>query len=70
MSIEHLMTIREVSALLRVSQQTLYKMVDQGTIPALRIGNQWRFDRSRVLSWIQKGGAAANDNDLSEERLS
>lgn len=63
------MTVKEVSALLRVSQQTLYKMLEQGTIPALRIGNQWRFDRNRVLCWIQQGGAAANDSEVSHEKL-
>jgi excisionase family DNA binding protein len=58
MPLDNLMTVKEVSALLRVSQQTLYKMLEQGTIPALKIGNQWRFDRNRVLEWIQQGGAS------------
>ena len=42
------MTVREVAALLRVSPQTLYKMLEQGSIPAVKIGSQWRFDREQI----------------------
>lgn len=55
MSLDNLLTVKEVSALLRVSPQTLYKMLEQGCIPALRIGNQWRFERQRVLEWLERG---------------
>ena len=57
MGLDNLMTVKEVAALLRVSPQTLYKMLEQGSIPAVRIGNQWRFDRERVIHWIAEGGA-------------
>lgn len=53
MDLDNLMTVKEVAALLRVSPQTLYKMLEQGSIPALRIGNQWRFDRERVKAWLE-----------------
>jgi excisionase family DNA binding protein len=35
---EELMTLKEVARYLRLSPQTLYKMVEQGSIPALRAG--------------------------------
>ncbi len=57
MSLDNLLTVKEVSALLRVSPQTLYKMLEQGIIPALRVGNQWRFERQRVMEWLEQGGA-------------
>lgn len=47
------MTVKEVAALLRVSPQTLYKMLEQGTIPAVKIGSQWRFDRDQIREWIR-----------------
>ena len=56
MELDNLLTVKEVAELLRVSPQTLYKMLEQGRIPALRIGNQWRFDRGRVTEWIENGG--------------
>ena len=53
MSLENLMTVKEVAALLRVSPQTLYKMLDQGEIPAVKVGSQWRFDRNRIRDWLE-----------------
>jgi excisionase family DNA binding protein len=57
MTLKHLMTVKEVAALLRVSTQTLYKMLEQGQIPAVRVGSQWRFDRDKVKGWIESQGA-------------
>jgi excisionase family DNA binding protein len=57
---ENLMTVKEVAALLRVSPQTLYKMLEQGHIPAVKIGSQWRFDRERIRVWLNdQTGATA-----------
>ena len=55
MELDNLLTVKEVAHLLRVSTQTLYKMLEQGSIPALRIGNQWRFDRQQVTEWLTTG---------------
>ncbi len=52
MELESLLTANEVAKLLRLSTQTLYKMVDDGTIPAVKVGNRWRFDRTSVSSWL------------------
>ncbi len=47
-----LLTAKEVANLLRLSQQTLYKMLNDGDIPAIRVGNQWRFDHEALKAWI------------------
>lgn len=38
MTVGRLLTAREVSLVLRVSQTTLYRMIQRGEIPAVRIG--------------------------------
>ena len=64
--IENLMTVKEVSALLRVSPQTLYKMLEQGNIPAVKVGSQWRFDRTQIRDWIQgQSGSKATRNGIA-----
>ncbi len=55
--LENLLTVKEVASMLRVSTQTLYKMLEQGTIPAVKIGSQWRFEGDQIREWI-KGQAA------------
>lgn len=50
---EELMTLKEVARYLRLSAQTVYKMVEQGGIPALRAGGQWRFSKAEVDAWMR-----------------
>jgi len=56
---QNLLTVKEVAALLRVSAQTLYKMLEAGDIPAVKVGSQWRFDRDKIRDWIEGRAASA-----------
>ncbi|HUW23886.1 MAG TPA: helix-turn-helix domain-containing protein [bacterium] len=51
---QRLMTIREVADYLRLSKVTVYKMTRQGKIPALKIGKQWRYNKSEIDSWVKQ----------------
>ena len=45
----NLLTVTEVAALLRVSEQTVYRMTRAGKLAgATRVGNSWRFDSRRL----------------------
>ncbi len=59
-SIENLLTIKEVAHLLRLTPQTLYKMLKQGDIPAVKIGSQWRFDAEQVRTWLLSRSSGCN----------
>ncbi len=50
--LESLLTVNEVAKLLRLSPQTLYKMLEQGTIPAVKVGCQWRFEQNKIRAWL------------------
>lgn len=54
-----LMTLAEVSRYLRLSDQTLYKMAEQGRIPALKAGAQWRFRKAEIDEWMRRKAASA-----------
>lgn len=48
-----LLTTRQVQAILKVDRTTIYRMVDGGQLPAIRVGKQWRFahaDLDRLLN--------------------
>ncbi len=47
-----LLTLKEVANLLRLSPQTVYKMLDGGEIPAIKVGSQWRFDPKEIQTWL------------------
>jgi len=52
------LTIPEVSEYLRVSRQTIYRMLRRGDIPAFRIGGDWRFNIEDLGHWIEKESQA------------
>lgn len=51
---QKLMTIKEMADYLRLSKVTVYKMTRQGKIPALKIGKQWRYNKSEIDTWVKQ----------------
>ena len=47
-----IMTIDEVAKYLRLHKSTVYRMVRESQIPASKIGNQWRFRKDVIDSWL------------------
>jgi excisionase family DNA binding protein len=47
------MNIRQASQYLGVSPDTLYKYVGEQRIPAFKLGNRWRFKKSRLDQWME-----------------
>jgi PTS system nitrogen regulatory IIA component len=49
-----ILTIKQLSEYLMVSEKTIYRMVDKGLLPALRIGAQWRFRKRDIDGWLDE----------------
>jgi PTS system nitrogen regulatory IIA component len=45
------LTVRHVAQLLAISERTVYRWIDQGTIPVYRVNDQYRFNRAELLEW-------------------
>ena len=56
------LTVRQVSGLLGVSEKTVYRWINDGTLPAYRVKDQYRFNRAELLEW-----AAAQKVNVSVE---
>jgi excisionase family DNA binding protein len=57
------MTVAEVAGLLKLNQQTVRNWIDQGSLPAVRVGRRVRIRRSdleRVLADGYSGGGSAS----------
>lgn len=48
------LTVRELSKLLRIGINNAYKLIRNGTIPSVRVGRQYRIARQAVLDWLEK----------------
>jgi excisionase family DNA binding protein len=56
---EELLTTKQLQEILKVDRTTIYRMADSGRIPAIKVGNQWRFPREQIEVWLWKQSAAA-----------
>ena len=49
---DRLLTLREMAKYLSVNERTLLKLVSEGAVPGVRIGNQWRFRKAMIDTWL------------------
>jgi excisionase family DNA binding protein len=49
-----LMTTREVLRYLRVTPRTVYRLIRDGDLPAVRMGGRWRFRRTDLEAWLER----------------
>jgi excisionase family DNA binding protein len=52
--LREVMDIRQAADYLGISADTLYRYASEGTVPAFRLGNRWRFKRSLLDAWMVK----------------
>ena len=52
--VREVMDIRIASDYLGISPDTLYKYASDGFVPAFKLGNRWRFKRSRLDEWMDQ----------------
>jgi len=48
------LTIDELADYLKLGRTKLYQMAQDGSIPASKLGNQWRFDRDEIDVWMKQ----------------
>ena len=54
-----ILTVKELSDLLRLHPTTVYKLVRQGKIPSFRVGNEWRFRKDAIMRWLSEKSEGA-----------
>jgi phosphoenolpyruvate carboxykinase (GTP) len=46
------MPVRQVAAYLNINERTVLKLVSEGELPGVKIGNQWRFRKAMLDVWL------------------
>ncbi len=49
---DRLMTIKELASFLHVNERTVLKLVTDGLLPGVKVGNQWRFRKAMIDTWL------------------
>ena len=61
------LTVAEVAELLKLNQQTVRNWIDQGSLPALRVGRRVRIRRSDLNRLLEEGYTAGNRRGAQDE---
>ena len=61
------LTVKEVSRLLRVHRSTVYKLINQGRIPVFRIGSTWRFSTDVIMRWMAEHSLPSIEFDIDPQ---
>jgi excisionase family DNA binding protein len=65
---EAFLTTDEVLAYLQVNLRTVYRLIDAGQLPAVRVGRQWRFRRTDIDAWLDQRPPAAGAGSVALPR--
>ncbi len=49
---DRLLTVKQLAEYLRVNDRTVLKLVSEGTLPGVKVGNQWRFRKAMIDTWL------------------
>ncbi len=60
------LTVRDAASLLGVSEKTIYRWLKQKRIPAIRINEQYRFNRAELLEWATANKIAISPRVFEE----
>ncbi len=58
-----LYTIDEVAEYLRVTRRTIYRYIEQGKLPAYRVGDSWRFSDEDISEYLKKNRKSTSANN-------
>ena len=56
---DSVLTIDELSAYLKISKSTLYKLSQEGKVPCQKVGRHWRYHRAAIDKWLSDSGDAS-----------
>jgi len=48
------LTIEELAVYLKIAKSTLYKLSQEGRIPAQKVGRHWRYRKDAIDRWLEQ----------------
>jgi excisionase family DNA binding protein len=56
MKTPEIMTVADLAEYLRCSPTTIYRMLRNQSVPAFKMGSDWRFNRNSIDQWLRMRG--------------
>ncbi len=64
---KEILDIRAAANFLGIKKRTMYKLVNEGEIPAKKIGGQWRFSKTQLISLFDRGNGSG-EFDMTDDQ--
>jgi excisionase family DNA binding protein len=64
---EKILTAKELSQFLKLSESTIYKLAYTGEIPAFKVGDSWRFELEEIQKMIRDSKKRGRRKDSPED---
>lgn len=61
-----LLNPKQLAEYLQLSQRTVYRLLERGDIPAVKVGGQWRFRKAAVDEWLDVNMQRLDADSLRE----
>jgi len=55
-------TIKDVAIILKVTEKTIYRLVQRGDLPGFKVGGSWRFLKEDIEAWIKEQKEQAGED--------
>lgn len=62
------LTTKQLAGYLQISERSVYRLLERGQIPAVKIGGQWRFRKSVVDEWLDLRFGSIEPADIEPEQ--
>ena len=68
------LTVKEAAEILRVCTKTIYKIINSGDLPAVKIGREMRIAKSNIIDYLRQGNCQKSNpihvgNDETADNL-
>jgi excisionase family DNA binding protein len=63
------LTTEQVLDYLQINLRTVYRLIQAGKLPALRVGRQWRFRKSDIDAWLERQQAVDSRAESPTRRV-
>jgi excisionase family DNA binding protein len=64
-----LMTVNDLKDYLRLDRRTLYRLIKENRIPAIKVSGQWRFRKEQIDDWLENQQNLPKEDLLPKKRI-
>ena len=65
---DRILTIKDVAAILKLAEKTVYSMAQNSELPAFKVRGQWRLRRVDFDQWVAEQAGAAKPRSSRKGR--